>query len=39
MQMDWATISAAMTSAALQIAAGFALYMIGRRISLGGGTQ
>ncbi|OBV09831.1 mechanosensitive ion channel family protein [Erythrobacter dokdonensis] len=30
MQMDWATISAAMTSAALQIAAGFALYMIGR---------
>ena len=30
MDMDWATISAALTSAGLQIAAGFALYMIGR---------
>lgn len=30
MEMDWATISAVMTEAALKIAAGFALYMIGR---------
>jgi len=30
MEMDWATVSAMITAAALQIAAGFVLYMIGR---------
>lgn len=30
MEMDWATITTLVTEAALQIAAGFALYMIGR---------